>query len=260
MTCSSSKVLVTFNRITKSYSSQESFKLYQGSVTSGTLLFTQPTILDNQSYTWRICLSSGIHTIQLLDSGSNGWTSNSIVKLYINDILYDTYQLSSGSSTTYQFTITEVSTFTYPYSSIILVKNKPFSITPSISGTTNSFSVSSGSLPSGLSLNSNTGVISGTPTNVNSYSATIKAISHINYKTFSLSFSVVSNPTSCSSSKVFVTFNRITTTFATEESFKIYQGSSTSGSLVFTQPSVFDDQSYTWNACLSTGTYTLQLK
>ena len=44
--------------------------------------------------------------------------------------------------------------------------------------------ISSGSLPSGLSLDSETGVISGTPTTVDSYSATIKAISHANYKTY----------------------------------------------------------------------------
>ena len=140
-----------------------------------------------------------------------------------------------------------------------IVKGLSFSLTPTSVTTISSYSISSGSLPSGLSLNSNTGVISGTPTTIQTKTATIKATTSSTYYTFDIMFNVIDNPTSCSSSKVLVTFNRITKSYSSEESSKVYQGSSTSGTLLFTQPTVFDSQTYSWNICLSSGDYTLQL-
>ena len=203
-------------------------------------------------------MSPGTYTLLLTDTNGN-WYSNSVLKLILSGSLFNTYRLDSGSSITYQFTITSVSSFSYPRSSYILPTSKLFIATPSISGSVSSCIISSGSLPYGLSLNSTTCIISGTPTSVNQYSVTIKAISTTNYITYSISFSIIDNPSSCSSSKVLVTFNRITKVYAIEENFKIYQGSTTSGSLVYTQPTIFNDQSYTWNTCLSTGTYTMLL-
>ena len=43
------------------------------------------------------------------------------------------------------------------------------------------------------------------------------------------------------------------------ESFRIHRGYYISGVLEYTQTSIFDNQSYQWNVCLSPGTYTLQL-
>ncbi|KNB41286.1 cadherin domain-containing protein, partial [Blastocystis sp. subtype 4] len=59
--------------------------------------------------------------------------------------------------------ITPISSFSYPQSSFILAKSNIFSIIPTVDGDELSFSITSGSLPIGLSLNSSTGIISGIP-------------------------------------------------------------------------------------------------
>ncbi|KNB41313.1 hypothetical protein JH06_5807 [Blastocystis sp. subtype 4] len=69
-----------------------------------------------------------------------------------------------------------ITSFSYPQSSFALSKNDPFSITPTVIRDQLSFSIISGSLPIGLSLNSSTGIISGIPSqSVSSQSVTIKA-------------------------------------------------------------------------------------
>ena len=86
--------------------------------------------------------------------------------------------------------ITPISSFYYPQSSYSLL-SEPFSITPFINGDNPSFSITSGSLPSGLSLNPDTGVISGIPSqSVSSQSVTIKATNEVSSLSFILSFTV----------------------------------------------------------------------
>ena len=80
-TCTSSEVLVTIARTTKSNSHQESFTIYRGENSNGTLVFTQPFIGPSFTFTWKLCLSKAVHTIILTDSNSNGWSSGSNVIL-----------------------------------------------------------------------------------------------------------------------------------------------------------------------------------
>ena len=82
--------------------------------------------------------------------------------------------------------ITPISSFYYPQSSYSLL-SESFSITPFINGDNPSFSITSGSLPSGLSLNLDTGVISGIPSqSVSSHSVTIKATNEVSFISFSI--------------------------------------------------------------------------
>lgn len=67
------------------------------------------------------------------------------------------------------------------------------------------YSILSGSLPTGLSLNSSTGVVSSTPTTVGTYSFTVKAVDSLsNVATNSFQISVA-NPVSSGGSFVFLT-------------------------------------------------------
>ena len=67
-----------------------------------------------------------------------------------------------------------------------------FSVTPLINGEGAIFSIESGSLPSGLVLNSSTGTISGTPSQLEtSRSVTIKAENEVSNQSFTLVFTVI---------------------------------------------------------------------
>ena len=72
---------------------------------------------------------------------------------------------NGASATSCTFTIVSHVTMTCP-STLTGMVNNPFSATPTVSGgvTPYSFSVSSGTLPNGLTLNTTTGAITGTPT------------------------------------------------------------------------------------------------
>lgn len=61
--------------------------------------------------------------------------------------------------------------------------NAPYSTTVAATGTGITYSVTSGSLPTGLSLNSSTGAITGTPTSASNFNFTISAINAYNQTT-----------------------------------------------------------------------------
>ena len=52
---------------------------------------------------------------------------------------------------------------------------------------------------------------------------------------------------------------RTTTSWATEESFKIYQGEGTFGSYIFSQPSISTYQTYSWTTCIQRTLHTIQM-
>ena len=109
----------------------------------------------------------------------------------------------SDRSFSLSFTILQsISSFSYPQSSFVLAKNSSFSVTPSITGDDLSFSITSGSLPTGLTLNESTGVILGIPSQlVVSQSITIKASNQVSDQSFSLSITIITSITSLSYSQ-----------------------------------------------------------
>ena len=89
--------------------------------------------------------------------------------------------------------------FTYEESSYVVAKGSTWSCSPDIDGESITYSLQSGSLPSGLSLNPSTGVISGTPTTfVNQQMITIKAANPVGSVTFSITLSVLTTPSNFS--------------------------------------------------------------
>lgn len=165
--CSSGKILVTLTRVTKNDSIKESFKIYEGSSISGSLVYTQPYVNDDRTYVWKICLDAGVHVIEMVDNDSDGWSSGSSLVVSIGSSIIGTYQIdsdsSSGGSRIVTWELTAPSGFTYPLSTYILTKDQFFTTTPEVVGILLTFSIHSGTLPQGLILNSSTGVISGTP-------------------------------------------------------------------------------------------------
>lgn len=84
--------------------------------------------------------------------------------------------------------------FANPYYNSIAVSN----LSPVITGGTESltYSISSGSLPNGLSISASTGIISGTPSLIGSYSATIKVANSTGSASTNLAFTVQDVPAS----------------------------------------------------------------
>ncbi|KAK8797782.1 hypothetical protein WA171_005313 [Blastocystis sp. BT1] len=158
-----------------------------------------PTVIgDDLSFS----ISSGSLPTGLSLNSSNGMISGipsqfiisqSVTIKAFNEVSNQTFPLSFK-------VLTRITSFSYPNSTYVLSRNDPFSISPSINGDDLSFSTSSGSLPTGLSLNSTTGMISGTPSQfIISQSVTIKASNDVsNDKSFSLSFTVLQSITSFS--------------------------------------------------------------
>ncbi|KAK8797667.1 hypothetical protein WA171_005199 [Blastocystis sp. BT1] len=87
--------------------------------------------------------------------------------------------------------ITPISSFSYSQSSYVLSRDDPVSIIPTVDGDQLSFSVSSGSLPIGLSINSSIGIISGTPLSSIPLTNTIQASNQVGSTQFTISIQVI---------------------------------------------------------------------
>ena len=108
-------------------------------------------------------------------------------------------ELGSQTATLTFNVLVPISTFSYPKSTYSIAKGASFSVTPSVSGESVTYSVSSGSLPTGLTLNASNGVISGTPTqSVSNSQVTIVAENAMGSKSFSLTFNVLTSISSFS--------------------------------------------------------------
>ena len=267
--CLANEALFHITRITNQFTSEESFKIYKGGSTAGALKFTQPAIQNHGTYRWYICLTKSLHTVHLTDTNNNGWYRSSSLILSVGTTTIGTYTLSSGSSATYQFTSIPPMNLEYPRNEIVIQKQTSFSMTPTWEGDYVVFTVSSGLLPSGLSLNPSTGVISGTPSSTCTRNITISCTNPFGVTHYSILFTIIDRPSSCSSGYRLVTITRTTTTKAIEEEFSIYEGNSPSttynspnpsSTLRFTQPTIFDNLSYNWKVCLSNFTFLIHLK
>ena len=141
-------------------------------------------------------LPSGLSIDSL--SGIISGTPSQSVSSYL--VTIKAYNQLSDKSTTLSFTVLQsISSFSYSQSSYVILKDSPFSIIPSITGDNLSFSIISGFLPTGLSLNSSSGMISGIPSqSISSQSVIIKAFNEVNNFSVTLSFTVLTPITSFS--------------------------------------------------------------
>ena len=85
-----------------------------------------------------------------------------------------------------------ISAYSYPQTSYRLVKGTAFSVFPTIRGDSPVYSIATGMLPSGLTLNNRTGEISGAPTSMSSVVAVVlQARNEVGFLQTSLQFEVV---------------------------------------------------------------------
>ena len=89
-----------------------------------------------------------------------------------------------------------LSSFSYPQSHYALPRAQSFSDTPLITGDVPVYSIESGELPSGLTLDSVTGIISGSPSqSVTDQNVVIKAENAVSHQSFTVSFTTRILPT-----------------------------------------------------------------
>ena len=177
--------------------------------------------------------SGSLPTGLSLDSSSGIISGSPFQFVLSQSVTINAHNQVSGRFVILTFSIlTPITSFSYSHSSIALPKNESFSFSPTVDGDDLSFSISSGSLPTGLSLNSTTGLISGIPSqSVLSQSVTIIAFNVVSDQSFSLSFTVLTPITSFSYPQFsFVlskdeSFSVIPTVDGDEVSFSISSGS-----------------------------------
>jgi len=168
------------------------------SIAKGVSFSVTPSV-SGESVTYSV--SSGSLPTGLTLNASSGVISGTPTQSVSNSqvtIVAENAMGSKSFSLTFNV-LASISSFSYPQSEYTLTKNTFFSVAPSVSGDSITYSITSGSLPVGLTLSSETGVISGTPTQfVSGREVTIKAQNNIGSKTTTLTFSVFASITSFS--------------------------------------------------------------
>ena len=151
------------------------------------------SITPNLTKVSTISIVSGSLPIGLSINPSTGVISGSPSQLLSSQSV--TIEAMSGTAietVVLSFTvITPISSFSYPQSSYVLSRDDPVSIIPTVDGDQLSFSVSSGSLPIGLSINSSIGIISGTPLSSIPLTNTIQASNQVGSTQFTISIQVI---------------------------------------------------------------------
>ena len=157
------------------------------------------SITPNLTKVSTISIVSGSLPIGLSINPSTGVISGSPSQLLSSQsVTIEAISGTANETVVLSFTvITPISSFSYSQSSYVLSRDDPVSIIPTVNGDDLSFSIIAGSLPIGLSLNSTTGMISGTPSqSISSQSVTIKAFNEVSDQSFSLSFTIQLIPSS----------------------------------------------------------------
>ena len=152
------------------------------------------SITPNLTKVSTISIVSGSLPIGLSINPSTGVISGSPSQLLSSQSV--TIEAMSGTAietVVLSFTvITPISSFSYSQSSYVLSRDDPVSFIPTVDGDQLSFSVSSGSLPIGLSINSSTGIISGTPLScIPLTNITIQASNQVGSTQFTISIQVI---------------------------------------------------------------------
>ena len=78
--CTTGQETITLIRTTKSGAGEEVFIIRDS---NGYLVFRQPSLSNNQQYTWSVTLCKGVHSILMTDSYGDSWSSNSNVLIKI---------------------------------------------------------------------------------------------------------------------------------------------------------------------------------
>ena len=100
-TCTTGEEVITFIRTTKSWASEEDFIIRN---TNYVVYFRQPSVSNNQQYTWSVTLCKESYLIVMTDTYGDGWSSGSNVVLKVGSTTIGTYTCSSSSSS-YTFTV-----------------------------------------------------------------------------------------------------------------------------------------------------------
>ena len=103
--CTNGQETITMVRTTKSYSGYEYFIIRDA---SGVIRYKQPSIYENNGYTWSVTLCKATHTIHLYgytSSSSYYWYSGSSVVLKKGSTVIGTYTSSSKYHTSFTFSV-----------------------------------------------------------------------------------------------------------------------------------------------------------
>ncbi|KAK8797176.1 hypothetical protein WA158_004386 [Blastocystis sp. Blastoise] len=82
ITCSPPQIKILVQRTHKSYASQEGVEIWQGTSSTGVLMFSaNGANKDNQIVTYEVCLSPSVHTFAATDGNNDGWVNGSIFEV-----------------------------------------------------------------------------------------------------------------------------------------------------------------------------------
>ena len=281
-------VRIVVIRATQSYSFEEAFKLYKGNGTAGTLMFTQPTVDDEEVYNWSVFLCPGIYTLEMTDSYGDGWDSGSRVTFSWDNTRFATASLYDGEHGLYTLIIPD----SPPTPQYI----DPLSVEISVIRTTiksaneESFKLYEGTVDVGVlefsqptleddrvynwTLHLRPGVYTvemidyvggwsdGSKVEFVFGNVTLACVALTGYSNglyiLTVPESIPTQP-SVDSSAVEITIIRTTNVDSYPESFKLYEGESTSGDALFSQSYPLEFLSYYWTVHLRPGVYTLEM-
>ena len=105
--CEAGKIEVTLVRTYGSYASEESYTIYEGEGTYGTIVVPKVTgPVSGTTTTTTHCMYVGIHTVKMEDSYGDAWSSGSNLNVYIGGELIAVIHMT-GNYPTYS----DISTF-----------------------------------------------------------------------------------------------------------------------------------------------------
>lgn len=235
-----------------------------------------PTKSNTNTTTWTVSPSSLSINSSGVVSGKYTTSGSRSVSVTLTDKVTNT--TVSVTDSFYIYVYDPITTFTYPSSSYTFVKGVAITnISPTYNGTGTFTFTSNKTLPTGLSLNTSTGTISGTPTATNSETTyTITARNQVSSKTFNITITIKDPITSFSYSKSTYYYNidesptvnivpsynsGITPTFTINKTLPTGLSLNTStGTITGTPTTITSDQyTITANAYGTTKTFTITI-
>ena len=95
-TCTTGEEVITFIRTTKRWADKEDFIIRNSNYV---VYFRQPSVSNNQQYTWSVTLCKGINSIVMTDSHGNKWSTDSNVVIKKGSTTIGTFTCSNSQST-----------------------------------------------------------------------------------------------------------------------------------------------------------------